>query len=324
MKTKKLKNLLYLLPLVFLPLVMSAQTLREATEEFNKAGVLINEQKPEEALPILYRALTMSEDLEEEGAQLKEQIQDIIPKAHLQYAMSLYKAKKFYETIEQLEKAQETSKKYGDRKTLASVNRTIPQLYNQIGNNEFRVNNFEKAIGYYQKAIDIKADFPDPYLGISLSLEKLEKFTEMLDMLKKTMEISIQVNDRNKADDAVKKAKAYLLRKGDEAQKAKKFEEAIVFFEKVLEYDNTDATIFFVIAVNYNELKNWDKVIEFSNKTLEIGNGNIDRAGVYFQIGVAYQNLDKKAEACEAFNNALNGSFRQAAEYKIKNELKCQ
>jgi tetratricopeptide (TPR) repeat protein len=324
MRTDKLKKLLFILPMVLVSLLTTAQTLKEATEVFNTAGTLINEKKYDEAIPHLYRALTMCEDLEEEGKVLKEQIEALIPKAHFQFAMNLYKEKKMYETLEQLEKAQETSKKFGDRATLASVSRTIPQLYNQMGNTEYRANNFEKAISYYEKAIAIKADFPDPYLGIALSYEKQENFEKMLETLKQTIEISMRANDRNKADDALKKAKAYLLRKGDEAQKAKNFEEAISFFTQVLEFDKTDGTIFFVLAINYSEIKNWDKVIEYSKLALEVGNGSIDKAGVYYQIGVAYQSLGKKAEACEAFNNALNGSFRAAAEYKIKEELKCQ
>jgi tetratricopeptide (TPR) repeat protein len=125
-----------------------------------------------------------------------------------------------------------------------------------MGNTEYREENFEKAIDYYKKAIEVKADYPDPYLGIALSHEKQENFDGMLDYLKQTIEVSNAANDRKRAEDAQRKAKGYLLRVGDEAQKAKRFEEAIEFLERALEFDDTDATLLYAIAVNYNEQKN--------------------------------------------------------------------
>jgi tetratricopeptide (TPR) repeat protein len=324
MRTIKLKFLIIALAFTFaLPIVASSQTIRDAIEAYNTGATMINED-PAGALEHLYRALEISEDLEFEGKETKELAESLIPRAHWQLAMNLYREKKMYETLDQLEKAQETSKKYGDRATLGRVDRIIPQLYNQMGNNEYRSNNFEKAIDYYKKAIGVKADYPDPYLGISLSYEKQEDFNNMLEYLKKTIEVSNQTNDRTKADDALRKAKGFLLRNADEAQKAKKYQEAIEWFTQSLEFDNNDGSVFFVLAVNYGELKQWDKVIEFSLLALENANGSLDQAGIHYQMGTAYQNLGKNAEACKSFSNALSGSYRAAAEYQMKEILKCQ
>lgn len=324
MKSNKLVKLFLLLAIAFGPFVGEAQTLKEATEAYNTGATLLQDKKPQEAIEFLYKALEISEDLEFEGTEIKRNAEDLIPTAHFQYAMNLYRAKDMYGSLEQLEKAQETSKSYGDRRTLGRVQSIIPQLYNQMGNTEYRADNFEKAISYYEKAIGVKADYSDPYLGIALSMEKQENFDGMLEYLKKTMEVSLQTNDRNKADDAQKKAKAYLLRKGDEAQKAKKHEEAIAFFKKALEFDDNDGTIYFVLAINNSELKLWENVVEFSKLALEKGNGNLDEAGIHYQMGVAYQNQGDTTQACEAFTKALTGSFRAAAEYQMNEVLKCK
>ncbi|NHB70119.1 tetratricopeptide repeat protein [Perlabentimonas gracilis] len=324
MKTNWLNKILVVLTLAVAPYCLSAQTLKEATEAYNTGATLINEKKPEQAIEHLYRALEISEDLEYEGEETKRMVEDLIPTAHLQYAMNLYRAKDMYGALEQLEKAQETAKLYADRNTLGRVERIIPQLYNQMGNTEYRAENYEKAIDYYKKAIDVKADYPDPYLGIALAYEKQENFDSMLDYLKQTMEVSNAANDRKKAEDAQKKAKAYLLREGDEAQKAKRYEEAIDFLAKAIEFDDTDATLLYAIAVNYNELKNWGKVIEFGKLALEKANGSIDEAGVYYNIGIAFQNQGDTSQACQAFSNALSGSYRAAAEYQMQEVLKCQ
>lgn len=324
MRTKKLSKLIFVLILVMATSIVSAQTLKEATEAYNTGATLVRDKKPHEAIEYLYKALEISEDLEEEGRETKKMSEDLIPTAHLQYAMNLYRAKDNYGAIDQLEKARETAQLYGDRNTIGRVDRIIPQLYNQMGNTEYRADNYEKAIYYYKKSIGIKANYPDPYLGIALSYEKQEMYDEMLDYLKQTMRVSKEVNDRDKGEDAVKKAKAYLLRQGDEAQKAKKHEEAIEFFTQVLDFDNTDGSVYFVLAINSSELKDWEKVIEFSRLALENGNGSLDEAGIYYQMGVAFQNKGDTTQACQAFNNALTGSYRAAAEYQMKEVLKCQ
>jgi tetratricopeptide (TPR) repeat protein len=322
MRTNKLKILILAFALA-LPMLAVSQTLKDAVEAYNAGATMINDN-PAGALEHLYRALEISEDLEDEGTETKVLAESLIPRAHWQLAMNLYREKKMYETLEQLEKAQETSNKYGDRATFGRVERIIPQLYNQMGNAEYRSNNLEKAIDYYKKAIAVKADYPDPYLGISLSFEKQEDFESMLEYLKKTIEVSNKANDRTKSEDAQRKAKGFLLRNGDEAQKAKKYEEAINWFERVLEFDNTDGSVFFVLAINYNELKQWDKVVEYSRLALENANGALDQAGIYYQMGMAFQNQGNNPEACQAFKNALSGSYRAAAEYQMKEIIKCQ
>lgn len=320
MKTIKL---LAVLAIFFAPFLTTAQTLKEATEEYNAGATMYQEKKPEKALEHLYNAIELCEDLDVEGEETKILAEDLVAKAHLQYAMNLYRAKDMSKALEQLEKARETAIKYFDKNTEGRVDRIIPQLYNQMGNTEYRNEDYEKAIGYYNKAIEVKADYPDPYLGIALSHEKQENFDDMLGYLKETIEVSEKVNDRKKAESAANKAKGYLLRKGDEAQKAKNFDESITFFEKTLEFDKTDGFIYYVLANNYVELKQWEKVIEYGNLALENKTEAVDEAGVYYQMGTAYQNQGDSANACAAFNNALSGNYRAAAEYQINEVLKC-
>ncbi|MFO8023374.1 MAG: tetratricopeptide repeat protein [Perlabentimonas sp.] len=320
--TNKLKALLFVLTLmVALPSAGFAQTVREALEEYN-AGASIIKEDPDKALEHLYRALEISEDLDLEGREAKELTESLIPRAHLQRAMNLYRAKKMLECIDEMEKARETAEQYFDGNTTKRVERIMPQLYNQLGNREYRADNFEKAISYYKKAIEIKSDYPDPLYGIARAKQKQENDEEMLEYLKKTLEVANEVNDRDKADDAQRKGKNHLIRKGDKAQKAKNHEEAVEFFTQALEFDNTDGTIYFLLAVSHTELENWEEVVENSNKALENPN-ELDEAGVYYQMGVAHQNLGNKSAACEAFNNALSGSYRAAAEYQINEVLKC-
>jgi tetratricopeptide (TPR) repeat protein len=307
---------------LFSPLAVIGQTTKKDAVDAYNTGAQMIKQDPRAALESLYLSLKLSTELGDEGEETKVLAESLIPRTHMELAMKFYGEKKLYETLEQLEKAQESAEKYSDNNTKQRVERTIPQLYNQMGNTQYRSNNFEKAIEYYNKAIKVKADYPDPYLGISLSYEKLNDFDKMLESLKKTIEVANGANDRNKADDAITKAKAFLLRKGDEAQKANKNAEAIKWLTRSLEFDTNDGSVYYALCINFNALKDWDGAIANGNLALEKGNGSVDSNGVYFQIGTAYQGKGIANEACKAFGNA-QGSFKAAAEYQMKEVLKC-
>ncbi len=323
MKTSTVRILSLVIALTFaFPAFLSAQTLKEAVEAYN-AGASMLKDDPSGALVKLYEALEISLELDYDGQETQLLAQSLIPKAHQQLAMNLYRDKKLPETLDQLEKARKTSIDFNDDATLARVDKIIPQLYNQMGNAEFRQELFAEAIDHYKKAIDIKTDYTDPYWGIALSYEKMEDFDAMMDYLKKTLDVANSMNDKSKVENAQKKAKGYLLKSGDVAQKENRYAEAIDFFNKSLEFDAEDGTVYFLLAVNNAELKQWEKVIEFSALALEHANGQLDKAGIYYQMGTAYQNLKRNAEACESFSKALNGSYGPAAEYQMKEVLKC-
>jgi len=319
MKTKVFVTVFAILFSLF---AAAQSTKKEAVDAYNE-GAQIIKQDPKGALDKLYLSLKISNELAEEGEETKVLAESLIPRTHFEFAMKLYQEKKMYETLEQLEKAKEMAKKFGDNTTKQRVERTIPQFYNQMGVTNYRSNNFEKAIEYFNKALAIKPDYTDPYINMALSYEKMNNFEKMLETLKKTIEVANATNERSKADDATTKAKAYLLRKGDEALKANKNREAIEWLNRSLEFDANDASVYFALTINSIALKDWDNAITNANTALEKNtNGSIDVNGVYFQLGTAYYGKGNTVEACKAFSN-VNGAFKARAEYEMKEVLKC-
>lgn len=322
MRTKKLTTLLIVAFTFALSFTVIAQSKKEAVDAYNSGATLMKEN-PEAALEQLYLSLKLSDELGEDGEETKVLAESLIPTTHWEYAMKLYKDKKMYETLEQLEKAEETAVKFGDTKTQQRVEKTIPKLYYAMGVTNYKEDKFEKAIEYYNKALNFNPEYPDPVLGIALSYEKQEDYEKMLEYLKKTIEVANAANDREKSEDALKKAKAYLLRNGDEAQKANKNKDAVEWFGRVLEFDANDGSVYYVLAINYNSLKDWDNAIANANIAIEKGNGSLDIPGLYYQLGLAYQGKGSNDDACEAFSKALSGTYKTAAEYQMKEVLKC-
>lgn len=303
------------------PLTTFGQGKKEAVDAYNSGAQMIKDN-PAGALENLLLSIKISEQLGEEGEETKVLAEGLIPRTHLGLAMKLYGEKKMFETLEQLEKARETADKYGDKNTKQRADGIVPKLYNQMGNNEYRANNFEKAIEYYNKAISIKAESPENFLGIALSYEKQDNFDKMLEYLKQTIEVANKANDRTKADDAVNKAKAYFSRKADEAIKANNRVEAVGFLNRWLEFDSNDVSVYRSLFINYCELKDWDNAITNGNIVIEKGVGSIDLNEIYFQLGIAHYGKGNTDEACSALSK-VNGTFKARAEYEMKEVVKC-
>jgi tetratricopeptide (TPR) repeat protein len=324
MKTSRLTKVLLGLGLILLvPFMGVSQTKKEAVDAYN-AGATIMKQDPKAALESFYKALEISEQLGEEGEETKTLAQTLIPRTHYELAMKLYKEKNMTGTLEQLEKAEDMAEKFNDEATKGKVAKTIPQLYNVMGTSNYKDGKYEDAIAYYNKALSFKPDYPDPLLGIALSYEKLEQVDKMFEYLDKTIEVGTKLNDQKKVEDATTKAKAFLLKKGDEAQKANKHEEALGYFNKVLNYESKDASIYFVIAINSNKVEKWDEAIEAAKKAIELTAGaEADKAAMYYELAQAYQKKKDVANACAAYRNAAFGQYKASADYQIT-QLKCQ
>ncbi|HPJ46275.1 MAG TPA: hypothetical protein PL017_09265, partial [Tenuifilaceae bacterium] len=130
----KINKLIFSVLAVALPFATIAQTKKEAVDAYNNGATMIKEN-PQGALDKLYESIKISEQLGEEGEETKVLAESLIPSVHFELAMKLYKEKKSVETLEQLEKAEETAVKYGDAKTQQKVEKTIPKLYYAMGVN---------------------------------------------------------------------------------------------------------------------------------------------------------------------------------------------
>ena len=323
MKTM-LRKVLPLVVLLAISLGVSAQTKKDAVDAYNNGATLMKND-PKAALESLYKAIEISEQLGEEGMETKSLAEKIIPTVHYSYAMTLYKAKDQNGTLEQLEKAEETAVKYGDASTQSKVEKTIPKFYYAVGVTNYKEKAFEKAIEYYKKALKITPNFPDALLGIALSYEGLNNFDEMLNYLQQTLDVANKTNNKDKADDAKRKANAYLLTNAQAMEKENKFAEANELYKKYLTFDEKDANIYYVLSVNYNKLEQYDSAIEAANKAIEYNTGtDSDKAGYYYQLATAFEKKGDSAAACDAYKKAAYGQFQAAAEYQIKEVLKCQ
>ena len=93
---------------------------------------------------------------------------------------------------------------------------------------------------------------------------------------------------------------------------------------KALKYDPENIDTYFYLASAQIGAKSFDAAIESANKALELeGEDQEKNAKHYYNLGLAYKGKNDKNAACEAFNKALFGQFKENAEYEIEHGLKC-
>ncbi len=162
------------------------------------------------------------------------------------------------------------------------------ELYNQ-GNTLIQLQRYEEALGVYEKAGELKHNYPQAWYGQGKALFQLKKYPEALLAYDKA--IQIQPN--------------YLeawTNRGFVLVSLKRYPEALATFDKALQFKNNDAKIWqakgdiFIKTNQYND----------AVKAYEQGiNLQPDNPELWYKKGLALQNLKQYEEAITAYKKTV-------------------
>jgi Tetratricopeptide repeat. len=307
-------------------LALGQSTTKDAAEAFN-AGVTANEAKNyTEAVIQFNKALDICSQVGAEADEIKLQAEKVIPSVEFNIGLGLYNQKKIEEAISQIDKAKELAIKYGDEKTQKKAERVVPQLYNFLGNGALRDGQYDKAIEFYGKAIALDANYSKCYLGMGLAYSKMNNLDKAIESFDKTIEVGTATNKTEDVKDAKISARDNLLIQAAAEQKKENFADAYKHFSQSLQYDDRSTDAYLGLAAASNKLSKFDDAIENINKALPLLEGSSDsiKAPYYFALGNAFLGKKDNTNACDAYKKASFGTFKEAAEYQIKEVLKCQ
>ena len=112
---------------------------------------------------------------------------------------------------------------------------------------------------------------------------------------------------------------------GNALYKEKKFEEALVEYNKAIEIEPTEATFYGNVAAVFLEQKKYDECIEQSKKACEVAKENMGYEAVgkfvgkaYTRIGNAYYKQSMFAEAVSAYEKSLMECYNRDTEKRLK------
>ncbi|MEX0719172.1 MAG: tetratricopeptide repeat protein [Balneolaceae bacterium] len=331
------------LALVFVLMATSifAQTKTDAINLFNAGLEEAKAANYDAAVSNFTQAITISEELGEEGEDIKSRSERQIPAMYFQKAREVYADYQANRGIENLDatisafrEAADVAEDYNDERIAPQARGVIPQLYYQKSLLLYNEEDYEGANEAVETALN---DNPNYALAF-YQKAKIHKRTndtngdgvidQELDDLLNFYDQAVTVAEETNKTDVVSRARDAahdeLLALGAQASQNDQVDEAISLLDRALTYDENSADVHFRLAEAYNKKDEANDAVTHATQALENETGGrTDRAKIYFELGYAHQTLGNKSEACDAFGNALFGSFKSPAEHKMEFELKC-
>ena len=149
------------------------------------------------------------------------------------------------------------------------------RAHNLLGNHYFGQEDYELAIGEYQKATGINPDFSQPYNQLGYAHRFMENFAEAEEAFKKYIELI--PGDPNPYD-----SYAELL------MKIGRYDESIEQYQKALEVNPNFPPSHIGIATNLNFKGNYEEARQQLQKLYDMARNDGERRAAHFAISVSY------------------------------------
>ena len=178
--------------------------------------------------------------------------------------------------------------------------------YFYIGICKFDLKNYEEAIKYFNKVIELNPNNEKAYFNRGLSKAYLQIYEESL----KDFDISIKLNPNID--------KTY-LEKSNVLLDINKYEDAIENLNKAIALNQNNSYAYFNRGIAKSNLERYKEAMEDYNKAIKLNPNNSD---AYFNRGIAKSNLERYEESIEDFNKAIELNPNNKESYFLRGSSK--
>ncbi|HSW67523.1 MAG TPA: tetratricopeptide repeat protein [Bacteroidales bacterium] len=322
MKNNALALILTVVLLTIVAGRVQSQTLQEATDKYNAAASLINTDA-EQAVKYLKEAIEISRGLGDEAIELLVIAESQLPAMYMKWGTDLVGKRENAQAIEVFEKAKIAAEQFNDPNNAARAADILSKLYLSQGNNAFRANENEEAIRLLSRSLELEPVNPRAHMLMGLLYRRLEDLEKMALSLDLAIEQASATNDAQTVAQSQNSMRDYLAVLANRALQANRNSEALGHLNRAEKY-GVDVQIYYLLAVSYNRLSQWDNAIEAANRALDLEKEiPAQRARIWFEIGTAKREKGEIAAACDAFANAAHGDFEPQATHQRQHVLRC-
>ena len=320
----KQKQLFLIIVSVFIlvPFTGISQINNDAISAYNEGAQLIKSD-PSGAIEAFNKCIKLCDAVGDEAEETRVLAETQLPGLYYKIAMESYKQKKMEEAIERFIETEEIAKKYNNSSIQAKAKKIVPQLYMVLGNSLMKQNP-QEALKNLDKAVELNPNLTKAYLSKGLIYKELGDEENMKASLSKTIEVGFASNDIKTANTAEQVLRTYYFNKAVKSLQAGSMTEAEAGFKSAVEYGSENPTVYFQLGKIYNSKKEYDLAVKTLKRAegFEKG-GDVEKAGIFYEMGNAYIGLGNTSEACIAFKKALFGDYAEGAKYQIDEVLKC-
>jgi len=307
---------------ILVPFTGISQTNNDAISAYNEGAQLIKSD-PMGAIEAFNKCIKLCDAVGDEAEETRVLAETQLPGLHYKIAMESYKQKKMEEAIERFIETEEIAKKYNNSSIQAKASKVVPQLYMVLGNSLMKQNP-QEALKNLDKAVELNPNLTKAYLSKGLIYKELGDEENMKASLSKTIEVGFASNDIKTANTAEQVLRTYYFNKAVKSLQAGSMTEAEAGFKSAVEYGSENPTVYFQLGKIYNSKKEYELAVKTLKRAegFEKG-GDVEKAGIFYEMGNAYIGLGNTSEACIAFKKALFGDYAKGAKYQIEEVLKC-
>ena len=318
----KQKILIIVSAFILVPFTGISQTNNDAISAYNEGAQLIKSD-PSGAIEAFNKCIKLCDAVGAEAEETRVLAETQLPGLYYKIAMESYKQKKIEEAIERFIETEELAKKYNNSSIQEKANKIVPQLYMVLGNSLMKQNP-QEALENLNKAVELNPNLAKAYLSIGLIYKGLGDEANMKASLSKTMEVGFSSNDIKTANTAEQVLRTYYFNKAIISLQAGNMAEAEAGFKSAIEYGSENPTVYFQLGKIYNSSKQYELAIKTLKRAEEFEKGgDVEKAGIFYEMGNAYIGLGNNIEACNTYKKALFGDYAEGAKYQIEEVLKC-
>ncbi len=301
-----------------------AQNREEAINTFNEGFVLYNEEGDNlAAIEKFKETIAIAEQVGSEADDIRDRAIGQIPRLAFMHAAQLVRARELENAIEAFENTIELAEEYGDDQILSRAQGNLPPLYLNLGNHHFREENNDRALEYYDRAIELRPNYVTAYYQKGLVHRRIGDLDSALENFDTSIELAREEGDEENVQRGQRAARDYMVYRASQAIEEENYNRALDLLNRASGYGES-ASMHYRFAEAYNYLERFSDALESAERALELEDGGrADQARIYFELGMAHKGLENESAACNAFENALFGDFQSPAQHEIEHELNC-
>jgi tetratricopeptide (TPR) repeat protein len=160
----------------------------------------------------------------------------------------------------------------------------------QEGNTLFDLQRYQEALTVYEKAVNIRPDYPKGWNGQGKTLYQLKKYKDALAVYDKAIQLKPDYLE------------AWIGR-GFVLGKLQRYQEAIASFNKALEFNKDNAEIWNAKGEAFSNLNQNDEAIKAYEQAIELKPDNFE---AWYKKGLGLQNSQRYEEAIAAYEKVVN------------------
>lgn len=296
---------------------VSAQSLTDINTKFSDAAAAMQGKDYAKAA-VLFEQI-VDEGMDVEGADdLVAGAKKYLPQAIFRNGGAQFQAGNMDAALADFAKAADIAELYGDVTTLNNARTWVGRTVMKQGADAFNSQDYATAAAIFQKGYDANPNDTGVALNLAASYSGMKEYAKSNEIYKNIIALEGQ---HSRFEEAVAEAKQKftednLVRASENAQ-AKAYDEALVALDEVLAVIPASPEATMLRLQTYNNMKNYDKVIEVGEAAVEAQTSGELKSNANFLIGAAYQNKQNYAKAVEYYQKVVEGSNAPAAKAQI-------